>query len=232
MIGIAYRMLGSLIKESWIPFSIVRARQLFELLSTIADVETQGVTVRVPPALIQPIAADDVIRLVAETAVAGFFQTTVGFLNASGTDAGRLLVTLLPEAPAAAASLPFTLTPLQRRTIDVNVELGIRGSRPRRSRWCSPPTSRSSRSARCGGDRPGTKATCRRGRPRPGRCGRSARALKAGRRTPRERFSVIVESLAGSGPAAAPITVECARYQSPGRRFGQGGGAALASRIR
>jgi hypothetical protein len=46
------------------------------------------------------------------------------------------------------------------------------------------------------------------------------------------RFSVIVESLAGSGPATAPITVECARYQSPGRRFGPGGGAALASRIR
>ncbi len=40
------------------------------------------------------------------------------------------------------------------------------------------------------------------------------------------RFSVLVESLAGG-----PITVEYARYQSPAG-FGDGGGAALATRIR
>jgi hypothetical protein len=41
------------------------------------------------------------------------------------------------------------------------------------------------------------------------------------------KFSVLVESL----NAAVPITVEYARYQSPGG-FGDGGGAALATRIR
>jgi uncharacterized protein YbjT (DUF2867 family)/nitrite reductase/ring-hydroxylating ferredoxin subunit len=66
-----------LIRESGIPYSIVRATQLFELLGGIADAEMRGVTVRVPPALIQPIAAADVIRLVAETAVATPLNETI-----------------------------------------------------------------------------------------------------------------------------------------------------------
>jgi hypothetical protein len=45
------------------------------------------------------------------------------------------------------------------------------------------------------------------------------------------RFSVLVESVDGDG-SAVPIVVECARYQSGGGRFGEGGGAALATRIR
>lgn len=55
-----------LIKNSSIPYSIVRATQFFEFLTTIADAATFGSTVRVPPARIQPIAADDVARAVAE----------------------------------------------------------------------------------------------------------------------------------------------------------------------
>ena len=47
-----------LIKESSIPFSIVRATQFFEFLTTIADAATHGHAVRVPPVRIQPIAAD------------------------------------------------------------------------------------------------------------------------------------------------------------------------------
>jgi uncharacterized protein YbjT (DUF2867 family)/nitrite reductase/ring-hydroxylating ferredoxin subunit len=59
-----------LIKESAIPYSIVRATPFFESLGKIADVATQGTAVRVPPVLVQPIAADDVIRLVVAVAVA------------------------------------------------------------------------------------------------------------------------------------------------------------------
>jgi uncharacterized protein YbjT (DUF2867 family) len=66
-----------LIKESGIPYSIVRATQLFELLSRIADIETRGITVRVPAALIQPVAADDVIRLIAQTAVSTPLNGTI-----------------------------------------------------------------------------------------------------------------------------------------------------------
>jgi uncharacterized protein YbjT (DUF2867 family) len=49
-----------LIKSSSIPYSIVRATQFYEFLSSIAADATDGTTVRLPPALIQPIAADDV----------------------------------------------------------------------------------------------------------------------------------------------------------------------------
>lgn len=57
-----------LIRNSSIPYTIVRATQFFEFLTTIADAATHGSGVRVPPARIQPIAADDVARAVAEVA--------------------------------------------------------------------------------------------------------------------------------------------------------------------
>ena len=53
-----------LIRDSSIPYSIVRATQFFEFVDAIADAATDGDTVRLPAALIQPIAADDVVRAV------------------------------------------------------------------------------------------------------------------------------------------------------------------------
>jgi uncharacterized protein YbjT (DUF2867 family) len=50
----------TLIEESSIPYSIVHATQFFEFMKSIAAAATDGNTVRLPPALIQPIAADDV----------------------------------------------------------------------------------------------------------------------------------------------------------------------------
>jgi uncharacterized protein YbjT (DUF2867 family) len=58
-----------LIKGSGIPYSIVHATQFFEFVSSIADSATDGNTVRLSPALIQPIAADAVAGAVARTAV-------------------------------------------------------------------------------------------------------------------------------------------------------------------
>jgi uncharacterized protein YbjT (DUF2867 family) len=49
-----------LIEGSSIPYSIVRATQFFEFVKRIADDATDGNTVRLPPALFQPMAADDV----------------------------------------------------------------------------------------------------------------------------------------------------------------------------
>ena len=49
-----------LIKASSIPYSIVRATQFFEFVKSIADLSTEGNQVRLPPVLIQPMAADDV----------------------------------------------------------------------------------------------------------------------------------------------------------------------------
>jgi uncharacterized protein YbjT (DUF2867 family) len=57
-----------LVKDSSVPYSIVQASQFFEFLGNIADAATHGNAVRVPPVLIQPIAADDVARAVARIA--------------------------------------------------------------------------------------------------------------------------------------------------------------------
>jgi uncharacterized protein YbjT (DUF2867 family) len=58
-----------LIKAGGIPYSIVHATQFFEFITRIADEATDGTTVRLPSVLIQPIAADDVAKRVARTAV-------------------------------------------------------------------------------------------------------------------------------------------------------------------
>lgn len=60
----------NLIKQSSIPYSIVRATQFFEFLKAIADSATEGNTVRVPPVRFQPLAAEDVARVVSDVAVA------------------------------------------------------------------------------------------------------------------------------------------------------------------
>jgi uncharacterized protein YbjT (DUF2867 family) len=59
----------TLIQESSIPYSIVRATQFFEFVNRIADDATDGTTVRLPPALIQPMAADDVAGALGRIAV-------------------------------------------------------------------------------------------------------------------------------------------------------------------
>jgi uncharacterized protein YbjT (DUF2867 family) len=49
-----------LIRSSSIPYSIVHATQFFEFIDRIADEATDGNTVRLPPALFQPMAANDI----------------------------------------------------------------------------------------------------------------------------------------------------------------------------
>lgn len=66
-----------LIKASPIPYSIVRATIFFESLKTIADDPEQGAIVRVPPLLVQPVAAQDVVRLLAAVAVAAPLNGTI-----------------------------------------------------------------------------------------------------------------------------------------------------------
>jgi uncharacterized protein YbjT (DUF2867 family) len=59
----------NLIKGSSIPYSIVRATQFFEFAKSIADLSTEGDRVRLPPVLIQPMAADDVASAVGRIAM-------------------------------------------------------------------------------------------------------------------------------------------------------------------
>src|SRR5436853_3073570 len=67
----------NLIKASSIPYTIVRATQFFEFVGAIAQSATDGQTVRLPPALMQPIMSDDVAAALAEIAVAEPLNGTV-----------------------------------------------------------------------------------------------------------------------------------------------------------
>ncbi len=58
----------NLIKASANPYTIVRATQFFEFVKAIADYSTEGGKVRLPSALIQPMAAEDVASAVARVA--------------------------------------------------------------------------------------------------------------------------------------------------------------------
>ena len=55
----------NLIQAAKVPFTIVRATQFFEFIKQIVDYSTEGNTVRLPSALIQPMAADDVAAALA-----------------------------------------------------------------------------------------------------------------------------------------------------------------------
>ena len=57
------------ITESGLPYTIVRATQFAEFADAIVAAMTEGSTVRVPDALIQPIAANDVAAAVARAAI-------------------------------------------------------------------------------------------------------------------------------------------------------------------
>ncbi|MGW0632829.1 SDR family oxidoreductase [Streptomyces sp. NPDC002758] len=58
-----------LIKASGMPYTIVHATQFFEFVKAIAAEATDGDTVRLAPAKIQPIASDDVAAAVGRAAV-------------------------------------------------------------------------------------------------------------------------------------------------------------------
>jgi uncharacterized protein YbjT (DUF2867 family) len=66
-----------LVKAGPVPYTIVRAAQFFEFIGRIADSNTDGDTVRLPPVLIQPEAADDVAATLADVAVGAPLNDTV-----------------------------------------------------------------------------------------------------------------------------------------------------------
>jgi uncharacterized protein YbjT (DUF2867 family) len=77
----------NLIKASSIPYSIVRATQFFEFVKGIADFSTQGDKVLLPPALIQPMAADDVASAVGRIAMGAPLN---GIVEVGGPEQFRL----------------------------------------------------------------------------------------------------------------------------------------------
>ena len=77
----------NLIKASSAPYSIVRATQFFEFVKGIADFSTKGDKVLLPPALIQPMAADDVAGAVGRIAVGAPVN---GIVEVAGPEKFRL----------------------------------------------------------------------------------------------------------------------------------------------
>jgi uncharacterized protein YbjT (DUF2867 family) len=76
-----------LVKAGPVPYTIVRATQFFEFIGRIADSSTEGDTVRLSPALVQPESADDVASTLADVAVGAPLNDTV---ELAGPEAFRL----------------------------------------------------------------------------------------------------------------------------------------------
>ena len=75
-----------LIEASGLPYTIIRATQFLEFLGGIADSSADGNTVRLPPILFQPIAAEDIAPIVAEVALA---PPRNGILEIAGPERAR-----------------------------------------------------------------------------------------------------------------------------------------------
>lgn len=77
----------NLIKAGGVPYTIVRATQFFEFVGSIAQSATTGQTVRLPSAMMQPIASEDVAAAVADVALA---QPLNGTVNVAGPEPIRM----------------------------------------------------------------------------------------------------------------------------------------------
>ena len=76
----------TLIRESSVPYTVVRATQFFEFVKSIADAATKDNIVRIPSVLFQPIAADDAAKAVGRIAVG---QPVNGVVEIAGPEAFR-----------------------------------------------------------------------------------------------------------------------------------------------
>lgn len=77
----------TLVRQAAMPHTIVRATQFFEFVAMIADAGTDGDIVRLPPVLIQPMAADDVARAVVRAALS---PPANGIVETAGPETFRL----------------------------------------------------------------------------------------------------------------------------------------------
>jgi uncharacterized protein YbjT (DUF2867 family) len=66
-----------LIEASGIPYTILQSTQFYEFVGTIVQSSVDGNTIRVSPALLQPVASDDVAAALADVAVAAPLNGTI-----------------------------------------------------------------------------------------------------------------------------------------------------------
>jgi uncharacterized protein YbjT (DUF2867 family) len=73
-----------LIKDGTVPYTIIRSTQFFEFMKATAEAGADGDTIRLTPARLQPIAADDIVAVVADIAVG---KPVNGTIEVAGPDA-------------------------------------------------------------------------------------------------------------------------------------------------
>src|SRR3954470_12477303 len=76
-----------LIRDSSVRYSIVHATQFYEFIKSIAELATDGNTVRLAPVLFQPIASADVAKAVARISVG---TPVNGIVEVAGPDKVRM----------------------------------------------------------------------------------------------------------------------------------------------
>lgn len=67
----------AIIEESGMPYTLLRSTQFYEFLGSIVDAGVNGNHIRLSPALIQPVAADDVVAMLIEVAQGPARQATL-----------------------------------------------------------------------------------------------------------------------------------------------------------
>jgi uncharacterized protein YbjT (DUF2867 family) len=77
----------NLIKQSEVPYTILRSTQFFEFVGRIATASSDGKSVRAATAYIQPIVSDDVVSALAEIAVE---EPVNGTVEIAGPDRFRI----------------------------------------------------------------------------------------------------------------------------------------------
>ena len=77
----------TMIAAAALPFTIVRSTPFYEFIYNIVDTGGEGRTIRLPPVLMQPVAAADVATMLARSALA---PPVNGVVEVGGPDARRL----------------------------------------------------------------------------------------------------------------------------------------------
>ncbi|MFE1458996.1 SDR family oxidoreductase [Streptomyces sp. NPDC058735] len=75
------------VRDSGVPYSLVRATQFFEFVAPVMDLSTEGTRVRLPSTRLRPIASADVASAVAEAAQG---RPSNGIRNIAGPEVYRL----------------------------------------------------------------------------------------------------------------------------------------------
>jgi uncharacterized protein YbjT (DUF2867 family) len=119
----------TMIKSSKIPYTIVRATQFFEFVGGIAQNAAEGVTVRLPSVLMQPIGADDVAAALAEVACGEPINGTIEIAGPEQIRQDELVLQFL----SATGDARKVITDVQARYygIEVNDQSLVPGHKPR-----------------------------------------------------------------------------------------------------